>query len=187
MPPPWPCFFKPATACPGLLNHLAQRALRKPPHKTRGPLRQTMCSGPWNSCPGSPNWPMNQPASSTLGSWSNCTKPIAVLPVKTFPWFDRERLWFEFHRAGFTLADLVRVVRYLQKEIRHTSPQRRCAQAINLLQLDRFEEDLNISRVRLTVEPPRPKAPASPAPACSPDEQERGRQHALETVAQPQR
>jgi len=30
--------------------------------------------------------------------------------------FDRERLWFEFHRAGFTLADLVRVVRYLQKE-----------------------------------------------------------------------
>jgi len=27
--------------------------------------------------------------------------------------FDRERLWFEFHRAGFTLADLVQVVRFL--------------------------------------------------------------------------
>ena len=30
--------------------------------------------------------------------------------------FDRERLWFEFLRAGFTLADLGQVVRYLQRK-----------------------------------------------------------------------
>ena len=96
--------------------------------------------------------------------------------------FDRERLWFEFHRAGFTLADLVQVVRYLQKEIRHTRRNVGALKLSNLLQLDRFEEDLNISRVRLTPEPPRPKPPASPAPACSQAEQERGRQRALEQL-----
>jgi uncharacterized protein Smg (DUF494 family) len=61
--------------------------------------------------------------------------------------FDRERLWYEFLRAGFSAADLKRVVTYLQKEIR---AQRRNIGALklsNLLQLDRFEEDLNISRV----------------------------------------
>jgi uncharacterized protein Smg (DUF494 family) len=31
---------------------------------------------------------------------------------------DRERLWYEFLRAGFTAADLKRVLTYLQKEIR---------------------------------------------------------------------
>jgi len=91
--------------------------------------------------------------------------------------FDRERLWFEFLRAGFTLADLVQVVRYLQKEIRHTRRNVGALKLSNLLQLDRFEEDLNISRVRLSPEPPQ--APAPPAPVCSPAEQERGRQRAL--------
>jgi hypothetical protein len=91
--------------------------------------------------------------------------------------FDRERLWFEFLRAGFTLADLCQVVRYLQKEIRHTRRNVGALKLSNLLQLDRFEEDLNISRVRLSPEPP--KAPAPLAPTCSPAEQERGRQRAL--------
>jgi hypothetical protein len=91
--------------------------------------------------------------------------------------FDRERLWFEFLRAGFTLADLSQVVRYLQKEIRHTRRNVGALKLSNLLQLDRFEEDLNISRVRLSPEPPR--APTSLAPTCSPAEQERGRQRAL--------
>jgi hypothetical protein len=91
--------------------------------------------------------------------------------------FDRERLWFEFLRAGFTLADLCQVVRYLQREIRHTRRNVGALKLSNLLQLDRFEEDLNISRVRLSPEPP--KAPVPPAPACSPAEQERGRQRAL--------
>ena len=99
--------------------------------------------------------------------------------------FDRERLWFEFLRAGFTADDLSRVIGYLQKEIQH---QRRYVGALklsNLLQLDRFEEDLNISRVRLTSCPPRPQAPAAlRPPTCSPAEQQRGRQRALEHLRQ---
>jgi hypothetical protein len=98
--------------------------------------------------------------------------------------FDRERLWFEFHRAGFTLADLVQVVRYLQKEIRHTRRNVGALKLSNLLQLDRFEEDLNISRVRLVPEPPHRKTHADLAPACTAAEQERGRQLALEQLGQ---
>jgi hypothetical protein len=75
--------------------------------------------------------------------------------------FDRERLWFEFLRAGFTAQDLTQVVGYLQQQIRH---QRRSVGALklsHLLQLDRLEEDLNISRVRLR--PPAPASAQSPA------------------------
>jgi hypothetical protein len=96
--------------------------------------------------------------------------------------FDRERLWFEFLRAGFTLADLSQVVRYLQREIRHTRRNVGALKLSNLLQLDRFEEDLNISRVRLTAQPPPPQTPAVLVPTCSPAEQERGRQRALEQL-----
>jgi len=92
--------------------------------------------------------------------------------------FDRERLWWEFLHTGFTLADLIQVIRYLQKEIRHTRRNVGALKLSNLLQLDRFEEDLNISRVHLRPEPP-PKPPPMLAPACSPAEQERGRQRAL--------
>ena len=92
--------------------------------------------------------------------------------------FDRERRWFEFLRAGFTADDLSRVVVYLQQQIRH---QRRYVGALklsNLLQLDRFEEDLNISRVRLR--PPASPTPAvPPPPSYSPAEQQQGRQQAL--------
>jgi len=94
--------------------------------------------------------------------------------------FDRERLWFEFLRAGFTLADLVQVVRYLQREIRHARRNVGALKLSNLLQLDRFEEDLNISRVRLTA--PAPPRPVAVVPTCSPAEQERGRQRALEQL-----
>lgn len=93
--------------------------------------------------------------------------------------FDRERLWFEFHRAGFTLADLIQVVRYLQKEIRHARRNVGALKLSNLLQPDRFEEDLNISRVRLTPAPPRLKTTMTLVPTSSPAEQERGRQRAL--------
>ena len=95
--------------------------------------------------------------------------------------FDRERLWWEFLQAGFTRADLVQVIRYLQKEIRHTRRNVGALKLSNLLQLDRFEEDLNISRVRLVPEPP-PKPPIALAPAGSAAEQERGRQRALEQL-----
>jgi hypothetical protein len=95
--------------------------------------------------------------------------------------FDRERLWYEFLRAGFTLEDLAQVVRYLQKEIRHTRRNVGALKLSNLLQLDRFEEDLHISRVRLAPPPPAPAKPP-PAPTVSPAEQERGRQRALDQL-----
>jgi len=96
--------------------------------------------------------------------------------------FDRERLWFEFLRAGFTLADLIQVVRYLQREIRHTRRNVGALKLSNLLQLDRFEEDLNISRVRLTAPAPTPQKPVVVVPTCSPAEQALGRQRALEQL-----
>jgi hypothetical protein len=98
--------------------------------------------------------------------------------------FDRERLWFEFLRAGFTLADLVQVVRYLQREIRQARRNVGALKLSNLLQLDRFEEDLNISRVRLTAPATVPQKPLLVVPACSPVEAERGRQRALEQLRQ---
>ena len=68
--------------------------------------------------------------------------------------FDRERLWYEFLRAGFGAQDLKRVVAYLQKEIRTSRRNVGALKLSNLLQLDRFEEDLNISSVRLRSPPP---------------------------------
>jgi hypothetical protein len=95
--------------------------------------------------------------------------------------FDRERLWYEFLRAGFTLEDLAQVVHYLQKEIRHTRRNVGALKLSNLLQLDRFEEDLHISRIRWAP-PPSPPAHPPAGPAVSPAEQARGRQRALEQL-----
>jgi len=52
----------------------------------------------------------------------------------------------------------------------------------NLLQPDRFEEDLQISRVRLRPPPPAPATP--PPPPLDPAEQQRRRQRALECLRQ---
>jgi hypothetical protein len=95
--------------------------------------------------------------------------------------FDRERFWYEFLHAGFTLEDLAQVVRYLQKEIRHTRRNVGALKLSNLLQLDRFEEDLNISRVRLAPPPPRPANPPLTATVSLPA-QECGRQRALDQL-----
>ena len=89
--------------------------------------------------------------------------------------FDRERLWYEFLRAGFSAADLKRVVTYLQKEIRAERRNIGALKLSNLLQLDRFEEDLNISRARLKSAAPRPKPTVQPAPDREIDEQQRRR------------
>lgn len=81
--------------------------------------------------------------------------------------YERERWWYEFLRAGFTVEDLARVVRYLQRQIRE---QRRNVGALklrNLLQPDSFEEDLAISRVRLEA-PKAPPRPPPPSPPCDP-------------------
>jgi hypothetical protein len=95
--------------------------------------------------------------------------------------FDRERLWYELLRLGYSLQDLRTVITYLQREIR---TQRRNVGALklsNLLQPDRFEEDLQISRVRLRLPAPVPPAPPSPPPLPAPQQQQ-GRQRALECL-----
>ena len=85
--------------------------------------------------------------------------------------FDRERLWYEFLRAGFNTRDLKTVVAYLQKEIRAGRRNVGALKLSNLLQLDRFEEDLNISKVKLRYPPPSssshctPSDPPAPTPA----------------------
>jgi hypothetical protein len=95
--------------------------------------------------------------------------------------FDRERLWYEFFRAGFNEADLQRVTRYLQREIREGRRNVGALKLSNLLQLDRFEEDLNISRVQLYA--PKPSsAPKPPAPS-SPQEDQAARQRALQILS----
>jgi hypothetical protein len=95
--------------------------------------------------------------------------------------FDRERQWFEWLRAGFTLEDLRRVVAYLQREIRHGRRNIGALKLSNLLQPDRFEEDFNIRRVRL--EPPRPPPVQPPAPLPQ-QERELRRLRALDQIRQ---
>jgi hypothetical protein len=85
--------------------------------------------------------------------------------------FDRERLWFEFLRAGFNAEELKSVISYLQKEIRASRRNVGALKLSNLLQLDRFEEDLNISKVRLQGPRaiPSRRTPPDP-PALTPTE-----------------
>ena len=96
--------------------------------------------------------------------------------------FDRQRLWYEFLHAGFSAAQLTQVIGYLQKEISQGRRNVGALKLSNLLQLDRFEEDLNISRVQLYA-PPKPLAPSVAAPPPSPQEVEAGRQRALKILA----
>jgi hypothetical protein len=98
--------------------------------------------------------------------------------------FDRERLWYELFQAGFNEADLQRVIRYLQREIREGRRNVGALKLSNLLQLDRFEEDLNISQVRLYA--PKPPSPAThrSEPPPDPRQAEAARRRALELLAQ---
>lgn len=95
--------------------------------------------------------------------------------------FDRERLWYEFFRAGFEEADLQRVIRYLQREIHAGRRNVGALKLSNLLQPDRFEEDLNISRVQL--HPPTSPAPPPPVPRSNPAEDKAASQRALQMLA----
>jgi hypothetical protein len=94
--------------------------------------------------------------------------------------FDRERFWYELFHAGFNEADLQRVIRYLQREIREGRRNVGALKLSNLLQLDRFEEDLNISQVALYA--PKLSSPPPPPPP-SPQEDEAARQRALQILA----
>ncbi len=97
--------------------------------------------------------------------------------------FDRERMWYELLRAGYSLADLRAVITYLQREIRAQRRNVGSLKLSNLLQPDRFEEDLQISRVCLRSLPPAPPAPP-PRPALDPLRLQQGRQRALECLRQ---
>src|ERR1035437_9606317 len=97
--------------------------------------------------------------------------------------FDRERMWYELLRTGYTLQDLRTVITYLQREIH---AQRRNVGALklsNLLQPDRFEEDLQISRVRLRS-PQSPPSIPTPRSSLNPAQQQQGRDRALECLRQ---
>jgi hypothetical protein len=98
--------------------------------------------------------------------------------------FDRERLWYELFHAGFNEADLQKVIRYLQREIREGRRNVGALKLSNLLQTDRFEEDLNISRVQLYAPKPSPSAAASPTPPPDPQADQAARQRALQILAQ---
>jgi hypothetical protein len=97
--------------------------------------------------------------------------------------FDRERLWYELFHAGFREDDLQRVIRYLQREIREGRRNVGALKLSNLLQIDRFEEDLNISRVQLYAPKPSPPTPVPPVPPPTPQEKEAARQRALQLLA----
>jgi hypothetical protein len=63
--------------------------------------------------------------------------------------FGRERQWYELLHQGFTLAEVRRVIVYLQREIREGRRNVGALKLSNLLPPDRFEEDLQIRHVRL--------------------------------------
>jgi hypothetical protein len=95
--------------------------------------------------------------------------------------FDRERLWYELFHAGFTEADVQHVITYLQREIRYGRRNVGALKLSNLLQPDRFEEDLNISRLALRA-PTAPK-PRTASPPPTPEEKEAARKRGLEMLA----
>jgi len=98
--------------------------------------------------------------------------------------FDRERMWYELLRAGYGLEDLRAVITYLQREIRAGRRNVGALKLSNLLQPDRFEEDLQISRVRLRPPPSFPPTSKPSPPTLSAHQQQQGRQRALEYLRQ---
>jgi hypothetical protein len=99
--------------------------------------------------------------------------------------YDRERMWWNLLHAGYTPQDVRAVIRYLQREIRAGRRNVGALKLSNLLQLDRFEEDLQISRVRLTPPPPPPPPRPVPPPLPSdPAECQRRHQQTLDYLRQ---
>jgi len=90
----------------------------------------------------------------------------------------RERQWYELLHQGFTLIEVRRVIVYLQREIREGRRNVGALKLSNLLQPDRFEEDLNIRHVRL--EPSVRSAPSKSIVPLPPDEREQRRRQALD-------
>lgn len=98
--------------------------------------------------------------------------------------FDRQHAWFDFLGAGYSLENLRRIISYLQREIRAGRRNVGALKLSNLLQLDRFEEDWNISQLRLRPPVSRPSfQKPTPSPLSERDRQA-GRQRALELLAE---
>ena len=93
--------------------------------------------------------------------------------------FDRERLRYELFHAGFSEADLQRIIRYLHREIREGRRNVGALKLSNPLRLERFEEDLNISRVQLYAPKTVNPAPPPPSHPTNPEEDQAARQRAL--------
>lgn len=85
--------------------------------------------------------------------------------------FDRQRLWYELLASGFTPADITTVIRYLQREIKEGRRNIGALKLSNLLQPDKFEEDLHISRASLTP-PKKTKPNPNPQPPPQPMDDE---------------
>jgi hypothetical protein len=97
---------------------------------------------------------------------------------------ERQRLWALLLARGYDLDDLRRLILYLQREIRAGRRYVGALKLSNLLQPDRFEEDLALSHVRLR--PPEPPAPPPAPPSLKPDpgQDAAARQRALEILRQ---
>jgi len=95
--------------------------------------------------------------------------------------FDRQRMWFELLRLGYGPEQIRRVLVYLQREIRAGRRNVGALKLSNFLQPDRFEEDLNISQVKLKTTPPKQVSLPSPPPSDR-TVQDQGRQRALECI-----
>lgn len=96
----------------------------------------------------------------------------------------RERYWWVWINAGFTDQDLETVVEHLRREIRRRNRNAGALKLMNLLDPERFEDDLNQTRLKASgslppidpathahSNPPRPETP--PPPQASPEQLKR--------------
>lgn len=105
--------------------------------------------------------------------WTGQTLPLG---------YGRERMWYDLLRLGYGPEQIRQVVIYLQREIRQGRRNVGALKLSNLLQPDRFEEDLNISRVRLKASRLPERTPAPPLSTISPEAQAEGRTKALKRL-----
>lgn len=83
-----------------------------------------------------------------------CAATGLPLPLR----FDRQRVWFDFEKAGFTKEDLLQVVRWVraQMQIRGSGYSANSLRFSTLLQLDYFEEKLLLARQAFERRPRKP-------------------------------
>ena len=110
----------------------------------------------------------------------------AELTGQTLPLhLERQRQWALILAQGYGLEDIRRLIIYLQREIRAGRRYVGALKLSNLLQLDRFEEDLALTRLQLR---PPSATPPSPLPSSPPStdlaEDDAARQRALEILRQ---